>query len=485
MKKWILLAIVCLLGMVMVAAVALAQDGNNPNPIVQEPGYSDEQIAEPAQDDSDSYEEVDGEQLTLASAPETAVGTGFSYQGRIEDGGNPVNGNCDFQFTLWDTGSGGTQVGNVDAQANVAVSNGLFSVIVNSSSQFGEDAFKGDARWLQVAVRCPAGAGSYATLSPREVVTAVPYARYALEANTLSPGALIRGAGNQDLFKVLATSGQRAIVGQTNVNGGEAVHAAARSGGVNYAVYAFTDSSQGYGGYFRNKSNGTALYASSTPSNANGSIWGKDLVLGGPVGTIHGSSIINVANRDFTIHLDENGDDANSYFRVYRGNDNHVLFQVTEDGISQAKVLRITGGSDLSESFDVNVTATTKEPEPGMIVSIDAQNPGKLIVSETAYDRTVAGIISGAGDVDTGMLMGHDGTLADGEYPVALTGRVYVWADASYGAIQPGDLLTTSNTPGHAMKVTDYGRGQGAILGKAMTELDSGQGLILVLVTLQ
>ena len=72
-----------------------------------------------------------------------------------------------------------------------------------------------------------------------------------------------------------------------------------------------------------------------------------------------------------------------------------------------------------------------------------------------------------------------------GGLPVALSGRVYCWADASYGPIQPGDLLTTSDTPGHAMKVSAYERAQGAIIGKAMSSLDEGQGLILVLVTLQ
>lgn len=68
---------------------------------------------------------------------------------------------------------------------------------------------------------------------------------------------------------------------------------------------------------------------------------------------------------------------------------------------------------------------------------------------------------------------------------MALTGRVYVWADAANGAIEPGDLLTTSNTPGHAMKVGNHALAQGAILGKAMTGLAEGTGLVLVLVSLQ
>ena len=69
--------------------------------------------------------------------------------------------------------------------------------------------------------------------------------------------------------------------------------------------------------------------------------------------------------------------------------------------------------------------------------------------------------------------------------PVALTGRVYCKADASAGSIEPGDLLTSSSTPGHAMKVTNYAEAPGAIIGKAMNSLEKGQGLILVLVNLQ
>jgi hypothetical protein len=73
----------------------------------------------------------------------------------------------------------------------------------------------------------------------------------------------------------------------------------------------------------------------------------------------------------------------------------------------------------------------------------------------------------------------------DGDQNVALSGRVYVKADAAFGAIRPGDLLTTCDTPGHAMRVSNHARAQGAILGKAMTALPSGQGEVLVLVTLQ
>lgn len=161
----------------------------------------------------------------------------------------------------------------------------------------------------------------------------------------------------------------------------------------------------------------------------------------------------------------------------------------TGDGLVSVKVLQILGGADLSESFDVrapeNSSSSASDIQPGMVVAIDAKDTGKLIVSSRAYDRRVAGIISGAGGVKPGLMMGQQGSVADGKYPVALTGRVWVYCDATRRAIKPGDLLTSSATRGHAMKVLDHAKAQGAIIGKAMTALKSGRGLVLVLVSLQ
>jgi len=152
------------------------------------------------------------------------------------------------------------------------------------------------------------------------------------------------------------------------------------------------------------------------------------------------------------------------------------------NGTISTKVLEITGGADLAEHFEITGSSMLL---PGTVVSIDPEKPGQLRIASGAYDKTVAGIISGAGDVQPGMLMGQAGTLANGQHPVALTGRVYCRVDAAFGAIRPGDLLTTSPTTGHAMKATDPQQAQGAIIGKAMTTLETGKGLVLVLVSLQ
>jgi len=189
-----------------------------------------------------------------------------------------------------------------------------------------------------------------------------------------------------------------------------------------------------------------------------------------------------------TVQIDgETGVGGGGYIAVYSSNGTAQIELKSNDGSGDGRittpVLEITGGSDLSEQF--NVWSPAGLPEPGMMVCIDPDRPGGLMISARAYDPTVAGVISGAGGVKPGMLMGQGGSLANGTHPVALSGRVYCLVDADRGAIQPGDLITTSDRLGYGMKAADPERRPGAVIGKAMTGLESGQGLILVLVNLQ
>lgn len=136
-------------------------------------------------------------------------------------------------------------------------------------------------------------------------------------------------------------------------------------------------------------------------------------------------------------------------------------------------------GLDYAEGFDVSESSAI---EPGEVLVIDPDNPGKLTRSTKPYDKRVAGIAAGANGLGSGVRLGVDRFDCD----VALAGRVYCNVDASGGSIEPGDLLTTSATPGYAMKAADHASAQGAILGKAMERLERGEkGRILVLVTLQ
>ena len=144
--------------------------------------------------------------LSLAQVPEpqgsvgiqaAPVGTGFTYQGRLTDGGSPANGIYDFEFKLYDAASSGTQVGSTIIQDDVAVTDGLFTVELN----FGSGIFTGDARWLEIGVRPGASAGAYTTLTPRQMLTPTPYA-LALpglwtQQNATSPNLIGGFSGNE------------------------------------------------------------------------------------------------------------------------------------------------------------------------------------------------------------------------------------------------------------------------------------------------
>lgn len=141
--------------------------------------------------------------------------------------------------------------------------------------------------------------------------------------------------------------------------------------------------------------------------------------------------------------------------------------------------LQITGGADLAEYFKVN---TLEKIEAGTILSVMSDGSAKLQIADKAYDSKVVGVISGANGVSPGLMLQQKGVEAvDGDYPIAITGRVYVKADATKQSIKAGDLLTTSDMKGYAMKVKSYKKAQGAIIGKALTDLNEGTGMVLVL----
>lgn len=186
----------------------------------------------------------------------------------------------------------------------------------------------------------------------------------------------------------------------------------------------------------------------------------------------------NAAGSDATVVIEQDGTGD-----LVRGFDSGVLkFQVKNNGEVSTPAVTITGGADLSEPF--TMSEMLQKVEPGSVLVIDPENPGNLMLSDQAYDPRVAGIASGAGGVQPGLVLSQDGVL-EGDQHVALSGRVFVRASTVNGSIRPGDMITTSTTPGVGMRATDRDRSYGAVVGKAMTSLESGEGLVLVLVGLQ
>lgn len=135
--------------------------------------------------------------------------------------------------------------------------------------------------------------------------------------------------------------------------------------------------------------------------------------------------------------------------------------------------------ADCAEDFDVSESS---EVEPGTVVVLDQE--GELRQSMQAYDKRVAGVVSGAGDNRAGIVLDKKPEQTN-RVPVALMGKVYCKVDAQYSPVEVGDPLTTSPTPGHAMKADDPLKAFGAVIGKAMCSLPSGRGLIPIIVALQ
>jgi hypothetical protein len=135
--------------------------------------------------------------------------------------------------------------------------------------------------------------------------------------------------------------------------------------------------------------------------------------------------------------------------------------------------------ADCAEDFDVS---SADKVEPGTVMVLG--NEGALFESQQAYDKRVAGVISGAGDYKPGIVLDKRQSQGNRQ-PVALLGKVFCKVDAQFGTIEVGDLLTTSSTPGHAMRADDPMKAFGAVIGKALRPLKEGQGLIPILIGLQ
>jgi hypothetical protein len=225
---------------------------------------------------------------------------------------------------------------------------------------------------------------------------------------------------------------------------------------------------------------GEGVFGQTTSSSSG--VYGKNTVGGnGVTGESQDGNGVAGTSKNVGVfaHNNETGHEAFLASRCCAGDfhgDVSVLGKVT------TQVLEITGGGDFAEPFAMDQGASI---QPGLVVAIDAKHPGQLRLTDRAYDRTVAGIVAGANGIAPGLLLVSHRTPNTQNWPVALAGRVYAWADATEEPIEPGDLLTTADMPGHAMKVTDHTRAQGAVLGKAMSALRAGTGLVLVLVSLQ
>ena len=408
----------------------------------------------------------------------SAQGTAFTYQGRLNNGTNPASGNYNLTFSLYTASGGGSQVGGPVTNNGVIVTNGLFTVQID----FGAGVFTGQTDWLQVGVATN-GAGSFTALTPRQQMTPTPYAIYAESANaaglsgTVPPAQLPSNVVTNNESSV--TLNNMTVSGNLTLNSADLWLLAGNSGnGLGYRTSVAGISPSGGLGTFVYGFDAGYLGTTSPDTVALSWDWHNNVTVYGEYFVVNGLSPVNA-------YIGDDGSGNDVQIGSQKSGVTNIGFYNTADNAYMhiyCSSITIEGGSDLAEPF--KITSGQNDVPQGAVVVIDEQNPGHLKLSDQGYDTRVAGVISGANGINPGIKMQQQGLLEGGKN-VALTGRVYVQADTSNGAIKPGDLLTTSSMPGHAMKVTDHVKAAGAILGKAMTGLSEGKGMVLVLVTLQ
>lgn len=434
--------------------------------------------------------------VSLASA----VAGKINYQGRLTDpGGTPLDGTFPMRFRVYDDPGAGTMLWDSGAMS-VNVDNGLFNV------ELAVDPadFDGQALWLQMYV-------DFETLSPRQELVPVPYAL------SLRPGAWIKGYPPSTCSAVLnvemdgVNSCGKAVWGSAATGsaiwgesaGGWGVRGFTEDGYAVYGTDGGTTPGRGYGGYFTS-SNGVPLGGYSTAQRS----WDNNHAAGIYGNSENGVGVVGWGESSSGWGIGVFGygyGGAGGRFMTYNGNiiegwedvngDGFVLeprFRVEYDGDVYADRAYHCGLNDGGNAsyIDENtgcmydndpadfaeMLPVANDPEPDDVLVI--RSDGRLDRSTEPYQSTVAGVYSARPSyIGNAAKWGQDGYA-----PLAVVGLVRVKASAENGPIQPGDLLATSSTAGHAMKAVDPQIG--TILGKALEGLDEGTGVILVLVTL-
>jgi len=375
---------------------------------------------------------------TFAQIPRT-----LSYQGVLTDtsGNKRPDGSYNFTFKLYDS-----TTAIWTETKTLAVKNGLFSTSLGDLSPFGPTVKFDKPYTLGIRV------GTESELLPHIPLTSVGYSMNSIRADTATFSLTGQGDGtwmqkDTNIYRLNGNVG----IGTNKPSGKLSI-----AGSDGYQPYSTDfDGNSIYFSYIEatyiDKPSGSIIFRMGTPGKV---IKRKDFL--NPAMTIDPYGNIGIGTTTPNTRLE-------------------VV------GRTRTSVLEITGGSDLAEPFEMS---NQEKLLSGTIVVIDKDNPGKLKQSTEPYDKRVAGIISGAGGINPGLTLDQAGKFTCGQH-VALTGKVYALVSTVNGVIEPGDLLTTSNIPGYAMKATDEMKSRGTIIGKAMSSLVEGTGLVLVLVNLQ
>jgi hypothetical protein len=417
------------------------------------------------------------------------LGSAFTYQGQLTDNGSPANAMYDFQFALFTSAIGGTAVDTVNAD-DLSVSNGL----INASLDFTAVPFNGQGLWIEVSMR-PAGSGSYTTLSPRQALSAAPFALYAMSGNPGLQGPIgpqgptgpqgpdgptgPTGPQGPAGFVTLPYSGSDStgLAMYVQETGGVAVWGVAadlgvRGDGGSIGVEGVSTSGVGIQGF---SSSGIGIYGSSTSSHgiqAASSATGVNASALDASAADNGIAITGHANTSDSIMVLTNVSANGQIIKGFSSGGATLAFQVESNGNVEAHGSFIPNGVDYADQLPAQGNL-----EPGDVVAMGED--GLLHRATSANELDVAGVYSTKPGV-----VGRQEEEQRSTIPVALAGVIPVKVTSENGAIRVGDLLVSSSKPGEAMRAP-ANPVPGTVFGKAMQSMDGSTGKIEMLVWLR
>lgn len=397
--------------------------------------------------------------LCLAqTAAAVNLGSEYTYQGELKTSGSPANGPYDFEFDLFNVATNGSSLAT-NAADDVPVNNGVFTVELDMG-----DAFIGDQLWLEIKVRDGGSTGSYTTLTPRQKVTAAPYAQ------GLMPGTVVMGNGNIPMVHGINTSssGGRGLFG-------EMTHSNANGQGVRGESNSTNSSAIGTFGILTNPSATGAGVKGQNNGVTGFGVWGQ--------GGANATGVLGQTNssNDAGVWAYNSGNGTalrtEGSANLIEGWDLspvNLRFRVDNNGNVSADGTFTSPAADFAELLPARPGL-----EPADVLVIDEE--GRLALSTEAYQKNLAGVYSTKPAFMGGV---KDDDPDTSKVPLAVVGIIPVKVTAENGVIRPGDMLTSSSTAGYAMRA-DAHAPNGTVIGKAMSTMADDKGQVQMFVVLQ
>ena len=314
-----------------------------------------------------------------------AQSTGFTYEGQLSEGGSPANGSNDLRFVLYDAATAGSTISTNITFDDLQITNGLFTVTLD----WGSAPFDGSDRWLELRVRPGNGGGAFTSLSPRQKITATPYALRAVSAGTANSATSLVGPIADTSLATISTSGKVANSATTATSASTPNSIVARNASGNFAAGTITANFVGNGAGLTNVNLLTAIPAGAITLTTNAGTFGFAIASAPLVGDSPASVVAADVNGDGKVDLISANSSADT------------LSVLTNNG---------SGGFVLASSPAVG-------DNPTSVVAVDVNGDGKVDLISANYTSDTLSVLTNNGS--GGFILAFSPVVGNGPNSVA------------------------------------------------------------------